>query len=121
MGSITGENGDSFNKTPPPHDVHPPHVAPLQECTDPAEYSPEVLREFPDSYMFPFSDPEVYGRYFPIRKGSMRVPDMAEGPDWNSLSNAHKTIEIKLYPERCEMRRKSKLERLRGLMQKTSC
>ena len=62
--------------------------------------------------ILPLNDPEVYGNYMPVRKGSMRVPDIAEGRDWNTLPDAFKTIEIEEYPKKCEMRRKAKIHRL---------
>ena len=81
-----------------------------------AEFSPEVLAEFPDDMTFPYSDPEVYGIYTPVRKGSMRVPDIQEVPEWNDLTSFHKKIQISLYAERCEFRRKDKIARLRKLL-----
>ena len=81
-----------------------------------AEFSPEVLAEFPDDMTFPLSDTEVYGVYMPVRKGSMRVPDIQEGPEWNDLTPSHKKIQINLYTERCEFRRKDKIARLRKLL-----
>ena len=81
-----------------------------------AEFSLEVLAEFPDDMTFPYSDPEVYGIYRPVRKRSMRVPDIQEGPESNDLTPSHKNIQISLYAERCEFRRKEKIARLRKLL-----
>ena len=78
-----------------------------------AEFSPEVLAEFLDDMTCPYSDTEVYGIYTPVRKGSMRVLDIQEGPEWNDLTPSHKKIQISLYTERCEFRRKDKIARLR--------
>ena len=44
-------------------------AAPKKADAEPTlEFLPEVLLEFPDGYVFPFSDPDVYGRYFPVRQ-----------------------------------------------------
>ena len=47
----------------------------------------------------------------------MRVPDIPEGPQWNTLSQFHKRVEVTEYPGRCEARRKEKIHRLRTEMQ----
>ena len=65
---------------------------------------------------FAYSDHEVYGQYQPVRKDSMRVPDIPPH-DWNRLVSERKKIECELYGERCEGRRKEKIRRLRNLMQ----
>ena len=75
------------------------------------------MREFPDDFQDPLNDPEVYGRHAPVRRGSMRVPDIAEGQDWITLSDTHKKIDVEQYPERCRLRGQIKLDRLRKAMQ----
>ena len=42
-----------------------------------AEFSPDILHEFPDSTEYPFNDAEVYGNYMPVRTGSLRAHDIA--------------------------------------------
>ena len=56
---------------------------------DKVDFSPEVLAVFSDDMTFSYSDPEVFGVYTPVRKGSMRVPHVQEGPEWNDLTRSH--------------------------------
>ena len=60
----SGARGSTDELTPPPIG---------------AEFSQEILNEFPDSIELPFNDPEVYGDYMPARTGSMRIPDISIG------------------------------------------
>ena len=94
--------------------------SPVALPDDVAEYSPEVLAEFPSDMQFPYNDIEVYGIYMPVRHGSMRVPDCSIA-DWNVLQSAGKLREQDLYVVRCEDRRKAKIGKLRKALVKRIC
>ena len=86
--------------------------SPVALPPDVAEYSPEILAEFPSDMQFSYNDTEVYGIHVPVRHGSMRVPDISV-VEWNKQQPAWKNNEQDQYPIRCENRRKENFERVR--------
>ena len=106
--------GDSSSSSSPPKPIEAEETKTITNT----DYNPEVIRAFPDDMQFDMLDPEVIGKYTPVRKNSRRVPDIPEGPEWNEWNDARKRLEVgHLYPERCELRRKDKIKRLRDKMQ----
>ena len=66
--SVRGESSSSpgSGSSAPPADV--------SGSTEP--FAPDVLAELPDDMQFSELDVEVYGQYGPVRRDSMRVPDI---------------------------------------------
>ena len=89
--------GDSKTDTDIAGDIH------VTLPSDVAEYSPDILAEFPSDMEFSYNDIEVYGIHMPVRHGSMRVLGFSIIV-WNRLQPAWKLIEQDQYTVRCEHR-----------------
>lgn len=87
-------------------------------------FSPQILSELPDEMRLPRTNSEVYGEYDLVRRGSMRVPGISI-EEWNRLPGPQKKVQLDLYNERCAMRRKDIIHRLRvqmkSCLENTSC
>ena len=114
--------GDSSSAPPAPDststDGGPPPASIWSRFRARSSYAPEVLERYPDNMEFDANDPEVYGEHFPVRRESMRVPDISV-EDWAKLSDGDKHMESRnLYQLRVRERKKAKIKRLRDSMQR---
>ena len=107
--SLTEYMNLSLLRSPPPQggdsqtDIATAGDQPVALPDDVAEYSPDILAEFPSDMEFSYNDIEVYGIHMPVRHGSMRVLGFSIIV-WNRLQPAWKLIEQDQYTVRCEHR-----------------
>ena len=85
--------GDSHSQPSTPQGAVPPVGAPIST----GGYLPEVMTQYPDDYVFPKTDAEIYGQHGPVRADSERVPVLTSA-HWKVLSKSQILTEKTLYP-----------------------